>query len=171
MSSTPTRAKIFLVLSILVLTIALGGKVLRYAKPPPRMNLSFDERLTEFVQATGWQRQAPAPNAENKAVQIITFTKTQCTHPLRISIVGTTSGLESYLRQKFGDDIAFVQHGTVRDHPSLLRYQLVGIWRGAKAFLSGRSSAAREPILAIIPAPPTNAQRCGGPPAAAWHQL
>lgn len=170
MSDTSMRTKLVLGLCALVLTLGLGAKVMRYTAPPKRMNQSFDERLTTFVQAGGWQRQATDASTENKAVQIITFSKANCPAPLRVSIVGTTSGLESYLRQKFGDDIAFVQHGTVRDHPSLVRYQIANSWSGMLARLSG-TTPERQPILAITPAPRQTGNACAGPTINEWETL
>ncbi len=171
MTNNAARPIVLLIAFVIILCIAVGWKAARYMTPPVRMDATFDQRLTGFLDARDWSRQEPSPNTENKAVQIITFTKTQCPNPLRISIVGTTSGLESYLRQKFGDDIAFVQHGSVRKHPSLLWYQVMSAWRSAKAVMSGNPRVERDPILAVIPAPKEISTTCGAPPASSWPRL
>lgn len=167
MSTAATRSKVLLMGCVVALIVAFGLKTVRYINPPQRMTKSFDVRLTEFLEANNWARQQPSPDTENRAVQILTFTKTQCDQPLRVSIVGTTSGLESYLRQKFGDDIAFVQHGAVLEHPSLLRYQISNAWDGLVARISGRTPT-RQPIVAITPAPRKTAAKCDGPTKDQW---
>lgn len=167
MTISATHAKVLLIGCVVALGIAFGLKIVRYTNPPQRMTNSFDARLTEFLETNHWMRQAPAVNTENKAVQILTFEKTHCAQPLRVSIVGTTSGLESYLRQKFGDDIAFVQHGAVLDHPSLLHYQITNAWNGLVARISGRNPT-RQPIIAVTPAPRNKVGNCTGPSSDQW---
>lgn len=165
-----TQKMIMIAVGVAVMCIGAGFKVARYSAPPQRMNETFDQRLTRFLVDQGWQRRDEDPATKNNAVRIITFNKPNCSDPLRVSIVGTTSGLESYLRQTFGDDIAFVQHGAVLQHPDLLRHQVVRTWRGFTALLTGRS-ADRQPILAVIPAPTHNKEICAGPSRASWAQL
>lgn len=170
MKQWSTRTTILVVVCCTVLIVGLGMKILRYVTPPQRMTQSFDVQLTQFLSDTGWQRVQKASENENKAVQIITFRKRACTEPLRISIVGTTSGLESYLRQQFGDDIAFVQHGSVRPHPSLLRFQIVRAWQRMVAYVVNKPEP-RRPILAVTPAPREDATSCMGPTIAQWQSF
>ena len=173
---TRSRSTSVLTVIVLALATALGLKVLRYTDPPQRMDQAFETRLDGLLTGEGWQRQPQDPETRNSAVQIITFKKQGCTEPLRVSIVGTTSGLESFLRQKFGDDLAFVQHGTVRDRPSLLHYQVMRNWQAAKAFLTG-TTLTSQPILAVIPAPKkaTNfapsPEPCTPPAVQFWQRL
>jgi len=170
MTDKSSQTKLILATAVVVLCVALGWKALRYTQPDERMTATFDQRLTEFLDAQGWKRQPVSPDIQNKAVQIITFNKSQCPQPLRVSIVGTTSGLESYLRQKFGDDLAFVQHGSVLKHPSLLRYQLVRTWTNLLARLSGKAPDT-QPIVAVTPAPRTELETCHGPTINQWSSF
>ena len=162
-----TRSQVLIGTFVFLLIVGLGLKVLRYATPPQRMDATFDTKLTDFLLRSGWERQPPEPGTENSAVQILTFQKDGCQTPLRVSIVGTTSGLESYLRQTYGDDLAFVQHGRVAPHPSLLRYQIHQTWARLRAIVAGRTPQGL-PILAITPAPKTARAQCTGPTVNEW---
>lgn len=165
---TPRTTKVLMIVAVLVVCLALGFKWLRYTAPTERMDTTFETRLTKYLSDQGWQAQHDDAQPKNSAVEIIAFDKPGCESPLRVSIVGTTSGLESYLRQTFGEDLAFVQHGAVFERPSLLRFQIVKTWNNLVAAISGRPSEQR-PILAVIPAPKRLSTACDGPSQAQWE--
>lgn len=167
--STQT-SKVVISFAAAVLCLGAGLKVLRYMEPPQRMGASFDSRLVGFLHSQAWHRIPEDPGSKNSAVKIVTFMKANCTAPMRVSIVGMTSGLESYLRQSFGDNIAFVQHGTVLDHPSLLRFQIFKTWTAIAATFT-RQGREQRPILAVIPAPKQQPNPCDGPSIAHWESL
>lgn len=163
-------AKPLFFLFALIILCGVGLKVSRYNAPLQRMDDTFEHRMTSLLQNDGWQIQPAETSTKDSAVRIITFAKESCPAPLHISIVGKTSGLESYLRQKFGDDLAFVQHGVVLQSPSFLRHQMMTTLTRAIDMFSGARSETR-PILAVIPAPKTFKQVCSGPDTATWTAL
>lgn len=151
----------------LLLCVALIAKIVRYHEVPERVERNFEADLTRFLGKHDWVSKAPDGEAPNRSGAVREFEKAGCANPLHISVLGETTGLESYLRQKFGDDLAFVQQGVVRDRPSQIQLQIAKTLAAINSFLL-RQKTLVTPIFAVIPAPKTTPGPCQGPDHKQW---
>ena len=161
------------IVAFLAVAAIIGGialKVERYAAPRPAPGAGFEARQMEVMVRYGWHKADDAESHGN-AFRLLKLNKAGCANAVRLAVIGTTDGLDAYLRQQYGDDIAYLQHGQVFDRPDMIAYQFHEAKRIVVRAVGFKAGPRGIPIIALIGASAGAGTPCAGPASANWTEV
>jgi hypothetical protein len=166
-----THSKTLLACGVGVLLV-VGGivlKLVRYLEVGSPNGEAMVTQLTGFVETHGWQADLSAPIERSGSLTVLTYQKSGCDRPLKLALLGSTDGLDSYLRQRFGDGLYYIQNNERRARPSMLRFHLNAAAAIVRQALGGAASI-RQQIFAVVPPQSGSGTPCRAPNMSAWQQ-
>lgn len=158
-----------LTLAAIVVLAAGALKIERYSSAGSIDTAQFEASLEAVLSAQGWQvAKRIEPGASGEPYRKLTFRKRDCSQVLTVAYVGTTTGLEPFLRSRYGD-LAFLQGGEVVKKLAAARDQLQRL----RILSTGTDTHDRHPAIAISPAPASamTGRGCAVPPAEVWREI
>ncbi len=155
----PKRALFSSTIVLVALALGLVAKFERY-RPTERFNAAqFEQRLTQSMAASGWQREDRATAKNREAYETFAFRHPGCGVTFSVIVLGHTTGLVPLIRLEHGEDMVLLQGGRIVDRPSARHLQFEKL---INAVLARFNPAAKDvaPIIALIPSPRTVGKLC-----------